>query len=195
MPLFLFREIWWSTSESSCDEEGSRSHPCSQEGTSKRDQEAGTNFEGSKNAGQVAVEEQNAKQKRWKISKEEIKKESSLFLVSFLLELFLKKIKYFLLERLALFNQIIYYRQWHLPSPFLLTFKKTRMDCFEFFFNCFTKSNKLKWESDIKLAGSRCLLSSILDVDRFNVGHPKMLYECLFDATQTIHIPTHFCMF
>ena len=57
-------------------------------------------------------------------------------------------------------------RQWHLPSPFLLTFRKTWKDkpvfVLNFFFNCFTKTNKLKWESDIKLVGSQCLIVCVL---------------------------------
>ena len=53
------------------------------------------------------------------------------------------------------------YRQWHIPSPLLLTFRKTwiyiPVFVLKFFFNCYTKTNKLKWESDIKLVGSQCL--------------------------------------
>jgi hypothetical protein len=71
---FLFREIWRSTGQSPCHEEGSRSHSGSQEGPEKRDQEAGADSKGSENAGQIAVEEQNAEQKRREIPQEKVKK-------------------------------------------------------------------------------------------------------------------------
>ena len=52
-------------------------------------------------------------------------------------------------------------RQSLLPSPLLLTLRLIWMDKpvfdWKFFFICFTKTNKFKWESDIKSVGSQCL--------------------------------------
>ena len=64
-------------------------------------------------------------------------------------------------EKAYLITLCEYFRQWHLPSPFLLTFRKNWMDkpvfVLKSFFNCFTKTNKLEWENDIKLVGSQWL--------------------------------------
>ena len=56
--------------------------------------------------------------------------------------------------------------QWHLPSPFYLPSEKLdwiNQFLFWNFFNCFTKTNKLKWENDIKLVGSQCQYFQILN--------------------------------
>ena len=51
----------------------------------------------------------------------------------------------------------ISYRQWYLPFPFCLPSDELEW-INQFFFNSLTKTNKLKFESDIKLVGSQCLL-------------------------------------
>ena len=88
----------------------------------------------------------------------------------------------------------VQYRHWHLPSPFLITFRKTEwIDQFLFqkFFNGFTKTNKLKLDCGIKLVGSQCLLKSPLCITSLVISWGRFHKSW----AQTIDVALSFSLF